>query len=42
MDSFLNYHIDSIAHGGSVNAWRLTRFNGEPDTGRRSEGWNML
>ena len=42
MDSFSNYHIDSIVHGGSVNAWRLTRFNGEPDTGRRSEGWNIL
>ena len=42
VDSFLNYHIDSIVHGGSMNAWRLTGFYGEPDTGRRSEGWNML
>ena len=42
VDSFLNYHIDSIVHGGSMNAWRLTGFYGEPDTGRRSEGWNIL
>ena len=38
--SFSNYHIDSIVHGGSKNAWRLTRFYGEPDINRRSEGWN--
>ena len=40
MGSFLNYHIYSIVHGGSKNAWRLTRFYGELDTNRRSEGWN--
>ena len=33
VDSFLNYHIGSIVHGGSENAWRLTGFYGEPDTG---------
>ena len=42
VDSFSNYHIDSIVHGGSKNAWRLTGFYGEPDTNHRSEGWNML
>ncbi|XP_050249301.1 uncharacterized protein LOC126696657 [Quercus robur] len=42
VDSFLNYHIDSIVHGGSENAWRLTGFYGKLDTNRRSEGWNML
>ena len=42
VDSFSNYHIDSIVHGGSENAWRLTSFYGEPDTNHRSEGWNML
>ena len=42
MDSFLKYHIDSIVRGGSENAWRLTGFYGEPNTSRRSEGWNML
>ena len=41
-NSFSKYHIDSIVHGGSENAWRLTRFNGEPDTSQRKEGWNML
>ena len=42
MDSFSNYHIDSIVHGGLENAWRLTGFYGEPNTNHRSEGWNML
>ena len=42
VDNFSKYHIDSIVHGGSENAWRLTGFYGEPDTGRRDEGWNML
>ena len=42
VDSFSNYHLDSIVHGGSKNAWRLTGFYGEPDTGCRMEGWNML
>ncbi|KAK4572345.1 hypothetical protein RGQ29_030685 [Quercus rubra] len=42
VDSFSKYHIDSIVHGGSKNAWRLTRFYGEPDTSQRKEGWNML
>nr|POF10712.1 hypothetical protein CFP56_46145 [Quercus suber] len=34
MDNFSNYHIDSIVHGGLVNAWKLTGFYGELDTGR--------
>ena len=42
VDSFSKYHIDSIIHGGSVQAWRLIGFYGEPDTSLRSEGWNML
>nr|POE46431.1 hypothetical protein CFP56_41678 [Quercus suber] len=42
VDSFSNYHIDYIVHGGLVNACRLTDFYGEPDTGRRRDGWNML
>ena len=42
VDSFSNYHIDAIVHGGSENAWRLTGFYGEPETSRRNEGWNML
>ena len=42
VDSFSNYHIDCIVHGGLENAWRLTGFYGEPDTNHRSEGWNML
>ena len=42
VDSFSNYHIDSIMHGDSENAWRLAGFYREPDTNRRSEGWNML
>ena len=42
VDSFSKYHIDSIIHGGSDQAWRLTSFYGEPDTSLRSEGWNML
>ena len=42
VDSFLGYHIDSITHGNSENAWRLTGFYGEPEASHRSEGWNML
>ena len=42
VDSFSKYHIDSIIHGGSNQAWKLTGFYGEPDTSLRSEGWNML
>ena len=42
VDSFSNYHIDVIVHGHTENAWRLTGFYGEPETSRRSEGWNML
>ena len=42
VNSFLNYHINAIIHGGSENAWRLIEFYGEPETSRRSEGWNML
>ena len=42
VDSFSNYHIDAIVNGGREDAWRLTGFYGEPDTSRRSEGWNML
>ena len=42
MDSFSKYHIDVIVHGRLENAWRLTGFYGEPETGCRSEGWNML
>lgn len=42
VDSFLNYHIDAIVPDGLENAWRLTGFYGEPETRRRSEGWNML
>ena len=42
LDSFSKYHIDVIVHGGSEDAWRLTRFYGEPDTSKRSEGWAML
>ena len=42
VDSFSKYHIDSIVHGGLENTWRLTGFYGEPDTGRRNDGWNML
>ena len=38
VDSFSNYHIDGIVHGGKENAWRLTGFYGEPDTSRRNEG----
>ena len=38
VDSFSNYHIDSIVHGGSKNAWRLTGFYGDPDTGRQNKG----
>ena len=32
---FLEYHIDSIIHGGSDQAWRLTGFYGEPNTSLR-------
>ncbi|KAK7823248.1 hypothetical protein CFP56_035709, partial [Quercus suber] len=42
VDSFSNYHIDTIVNGGREDAWRLTGFYGEPKTSRRSEGWNML
>ena len=42
VDSFLKYHLDSIVHGGSENAWRLTGFYGESETNQRNEGWNML
>ena len=42
VDSFSNYHIDAIMHGGTERAWQLTGFYGEPETSRRSEGWNML
>lgn len=42
VDSFSNYHIDAIVHGGSENAWRLTRFYGESKTSKRNKGWNML
>ena len=42
VDSFSNYHIDVIVHGHTENAWHLTGFYGEPETSRRSEGWNML
>ena len=42
VDSFSKYHIDSIVHGGLENTWRLTRFYGEPDTGCRNDGWNVL
>ena len=42
VDSFSNYHIDAIVNGGTEDAWRLTGFYGEPETSRRSEGWNML
>ncbi|XP_065631679.1 uncharacterized protein LOC136068452 [Quercus suber] len=42
VDSFSKYHIDSVIHGGSIQAWRLTGFYGEPGTSLRSEGWNML
>ena len=38
MDSFSKYRIDSIVHGGSKNAWRLTGFYGDPDTGRQNKG----
>ena len=41
VDSFSGYHIDSIIHGNSENAWRLTRFYGEPEASRKSEGWNI-
>ena len=42
VDSFSKYHIDSIIHGGSKQAWRLTGFYGEPNSSHRSEGWNMV
>ena len=42
MDSFSNYHIDTIVNGGTEEAWRLTGFYGEPETSRRCEGWSML
>ncbi|KAL0013375.1 hypothetical protein SO802_000444 [Lithocarpus litseifolius] len=42
VDSFSNYNIDAIVHRGSERAWWLTRFYGEPETSRRSDGWNML
>ena len=38
VDSFSKYRIDSIVHGGSKNAWRLTGFYGDPDTGRQNKG----
>ena len=38
VDSFSKYHIDFIVHGGSENAWRLTGFYGDPDTGRQNKG----
>ena len=38
----MKYHIDSIIHSGSKQAWKLTAFYGEPDSSHRSEGWNML
>ena len=42
VDSFSQYHIDAIVHGGSKNTWCLTAFYGEPDISRRTEGWHML
>ncbi|XP_065639086.1 uncharacterized protein LOC136071560 [Quercus suber] len=42
VDSFSKFHIDAIVNGGGEDAWRLTGFYGEPETSRRSEGWNML
>lgn len=42
VDSISKYHIDSIIHGDSDQAWRLTGFYGEPNASLRSEGWNML
>ncbi|XP_075665007.1 uncharacterized protein LOC142634593 [Castanea sativa] len=42
VDSFSDYHIDSIVDGNSECAWHLTGFYGEPEASRRSEGWNML
>ena len=42
MDSFSNYHIDAIVHGGTERAGWLTSFYGEPETSRHLEGWNML
>ena len=42
MDNLSKYHIDVIVHGRLENAWRLTGFYGEPETGCKSEGWNML
>ena len=38
VDSFSKYHIDSIVHGGSESAWRLTGFYGEPNTGHQNKG----
>ena len=32
VDSFSNYHIDAIMHGGTERAWQLTGFYGEPET----------
>ena len=42
VDSFSQYHIDAIVHGGSEKTWCLIGFYGEPDMSRRTEGWNML
>ena len=35
VDSFSTYHIDVIVNGGTVDAWRLTGFYGEPDMSSR-------
>ena len=42
VDSFSQFHINALVHGGSENTWCLTGFYSEPDTSRRIEGWNML
>ena len=34
--------IDSYIAKNTDNAWRFTRFYGEPETNRRIEAWNTL
>ena len=42
VDSFLEYHIDSIIDKGSDEVWRFIGFYGELVIRKRIEAWNKL
>ena len=42
VNNFSRFHIDAVVNGGTIEAWRFTRFYGEPDTNEREKAWNML